>query len=73
MNKADIQDEREAPRRLSASAEDFRQVRAGLECRYLRQDEVIEQTRSPSCRAPWAADRPVPGLAKTKLVDTWAP
>jgi len=36
MNKLDIQDEREAPRRLSASAETFAKVRAGLKCRYLR-------------------------------------
>jgi len=44
MNKIDIQDERDAARRLAASAETFGKVRAGLNAVIFGQDEVIEQT-----------------------------
>ena len=44
MNKVDIQDERDAARRLSGSAETFAKVSAGLGAVIFGQDEVIEQT-----------------------------
>ncbi|MBA2588739.1 MAG: MoxR family ATPase [Alphaproteobacteria bacterium] len=70
MNKVDILDEREAPRRLSAAAETFGKVRAGLNAVIFGQDEVIEQTLVTLLAGGHGLLIGVPGLAKTKLVDT---
>src|SRR5471030_2291548 len=70
MNKVDILDEREAPKRLSASAETFAKVRAGLNAVIFGQDEVIEQTLVTLLAGGHGLLIGVPGLAKTKLVDT---
>src|ERR1700712_4512398 len=68
MNKVDILDE--APRRLSAAAETFGRVRAGLNAVIFGQDEVIEQTLVTLLAGGHGLLIGVPGLAKTKLVDT---
>ena len=72
MNKVDIQDERDAARRLSGSAETFGKVRAGLGAVIFGQDEVIEQTLVTLLAGGHGLLIGVPGLAKTKLVDTLA-
>jgi len=72
MNKVDIQDERDAARRLSGSAETFAKVRAGLGAVIFGQDEVIEQTLVTLLAGGHGLLIGVPGLAKTKLVDTLA-
>ena len=72
MNKVDIQDERDAARRLSGSAESFAKVRAGLGAVIFGQDEVIEQTLVTLLAGGHGLLIGVPGLAKTKLVDTLA-
>jgi MoxR-like ATPase len=70
MNKVDILDEREAPKRLSAAAEIFGKVRAGLNAVIFGQDTVIEQTLVTLLAGGHGLLIGVPGLAKTKLVDT---
>src|SRR3954469_10044746 len=70
MNKVDILDEREAPRRLRAAAETFGKVRAGLNAVIFGQDEVIDQTLVTLLAGGHGLLIGVPGLAKTKLVDT---
>ena len=70
MNKVDILDEREAPRRLSAAAETFGRVRGGLNAVIFGQEEVIEQTLVTLLAGGHGLLIGVPGLAKTKLVDT---
>jgi hypothetical protein len=70
MNKVDILDEREAAKRLAATAETFDQVRAGLNAVIFGQDQVIEQTLITLLAGGHALLIGVPGLAKTKLVDT---
>ena len=70
MNKVAILDEREAPQRLSAAAEVFGRVRAGLNDVIFGQDEVIEQTLVTLLAGGHGLLIGVPGLAKTKLVDT---
>jgi MoxR-like ATPase len=72
MNKVDIQDERDAARRLSATAETFAKVRGGLGAVIFGQDEVIEQTLVTLLAGGHGLLIGVPGLAKTKLVDTLA-
>src|SRR5450755_4204095 len=74
MNKVDIQDDiqtgREAAQRLSASAEIFARVRAGLNAVIFGQDEVVEQTLITLLAGGHGLLIGVPGLAKTKLVDS---
>src|SRR5437868_6638239 len=70
MNRIDILDEREAPRRLSAAAETFTKVRAGLNAVIFGQDEVVEQTLITLLAGGHGLLIGVPGLAKTKLVET---
>jgi len=70
MNKVDILDEREAPKRLAAAAETFGQVKDGLNAVIFGQDEVIEQTLVTLLAGGHGLLIGVPGLAKTKLVDT---
>ncbi|HJT42414.1 MAG TPA: MoxR family ATPase [Rhizomicrobium sp.] len=70
MNKVDIQDERDAVKRLSASAETFAKVRTGLNAVIFGQEEVIEQTLITLLAGGHGLLIGVPGLAKTKLVDT---
>ena len=70
MNKVDILDEREAPRRLKAAAETFGNVRAGLNAVIFGQDEVVEQTLVTLLAGGHGLLIGVPGLAKTKLVET---
>ena len=72
MNKIDILDERDAARRLAASAEAFARVRAGLNTVIFGQDEVVEQTLITLLAGGHGLLIGVPGLAKTKLVDTLA-
>ena len=69
MNKVDILDEREAPKRLAAAAETFGQVKGGLNAVIFGQDEVIEQTLVTLLAGGHGLLIGVPGLAKTKLVD----
>jgi MoxR-like ATPase len=66
---ADIQD-RAAPARLSATAEIFGQVRGALKSVIFGQDDVIEQTLVTLLAGGHGLLIGVPGLAKTKLVDT---
>src|SRR5256885_16728452 len=70
MNKVAISEAREAGRRLSASAETFAKVRAGLNAVIFGQDEVVEQTLVTLLAGGHGLLIGVPGLAKTKLVDT---
>ena len=65
MNKIDIQDERDAARRLAASAETFGKVRAGLNAVIFGQDEVVEQTLITLLAGGHGLLIGVPGLAKT--------
>src|SRR5580704_11061286 len=68
MNKVDILDE--APKRLEATAATFAKVRAGLNAVIFGQDEVIEQTLVTLLAGGHGLLIGVPGLAKTKLVDS---
>jgi MoxR-like ATPase len=68
MNKVDILDE--APKRLEATAATFAKVRDGLKAVIFGQDEVIEQTLVTLLAGGHGLLIGVPGLAKTKLVDT---
>ena len=70
MNKVAILDEREAPQRLSAAAEVFGRVRAGLNDVIFGQDEVIEQTLVTLLAGGHGLLIGVPGRAKTKLVES---
>ncbi len=72
MNKVDIPEEREAAKRLSASAETFAKVRAGLNAVIFGQDDVVEQTLVTLLAGGHGLLIGVPGLAKTKLVETLA-
>ena len=68
MNKVDILDE--APKRLENTAGTFARVRDGLKAVIFGQDEVIEQTLVTLLAGAHGLLIGVPGLAKTKLVDT---
>ena len=68
MNKVDILDE--APKRLESSAAIFAKVRDGLKAVIFGQDEVIEQALVTLLAGGHGLLIGVPGLAKTKLVDT---
>jgi len=68
MNKVDILDE--APKRLETTAATFAKVRDGLKTVIFGQDEVIEQTLVTLLAGGHGLLIGVPGLAKTKLVDT---
>ena len=68
MNKVDILDE--PAKRLSASAETFGAVRDGLKAVIFGQDAVIEQVLVTLLAGGHGLLIGVPGLAKTKLVDT---
>lgn len=70
MNRVDVLDEHEAPKRLSAIAEIFARVRQGLNAVIFGQDEVIEQTLITLLASGHGLLIGVPGLAKTKLVET---
>jgi MoxR-like ATPase len=70
MNKVDIQDERAAQDRLAAAARTFAGVRDGLSAVIFGQDEVIEQTLITLLAGGHGLLIGVPGLAKTKLVDS---
>ena len=70
MNKVDILDERDAPGRLNAAAETLRRVRDGLNAVIFGQDAVIEETLVTLLAGGHGLLIGVPGLAKTKLVDT---
>src|SRR6201985_424136 len=70
MNKVDIQDERAAQDRLEKCSQTFSKVRAGLSAVIFGQDEVIEQTLITLLAGGHGLLIGVPGLAKTKLVDT---
>ena len=74
MTKVDIPDDipAGAAQRLSASAEIFAHVRAGLNAVIFGQDEVVEQTLVTLLAGGHGLLIGVPGLAKTKLVDTLA-
>jgi MoxR-like ATPase len=73
MTKMDIEDiPAGAAQRLSASAEIFARVRAGLNAVIFGQDEVVEQTLITLLAGGHGLLIGVPGLAKTKLVDTLA-
>src|SRR5450755_4989428 len=68
--QADIIDEREAPARLEKTAATFNQVRARLGEVIFGQDAVIEQTLVTLLAGGHGLLIGVPGLAKTKLVET---
>ncbi|HEX4027639.1 MAG TPA: MoxR family ATPase [Rhizomicrobium sp.] len=68
MNKVDILDE--APKRLENTAATFARVRDGLKAVIFGQDEVIEQTLVTLLAGGHGLLIGVPGLAKTKLVDS---
>ena len=68
MNKVDILDE--APKRLETAAATFARVRDGLKSVIFGQDEVIEQTLVTLLAGGHGLLIGVPGLAKTKLVDS---
>ena len=68
MNKVDILDE--APKRLETAAATFARVRDGLKTVIFGQDEVIEQTLVTLLAGGHGLLIGVPGLAKTKLVDS---
>src|ERR1700748_3644047 len=70
MNKVDIQDERAAQDRLEKCSQTFSKVRAGLSAVIFGQDEVIEQTLITLLAGGHGLLIGVPGLAKTKLVDS---
>ena len=68
MNKVDILDD--APKRLETAAATFARVRDGLKAVIFGQDEVIEQALVTLLAGGHGLLIGVPGLAKTKLVDT---
>src|ERR1700761_8793668 len=68
MNKVDILDE--APKRLESSAATFAKVRDGLKAVIFGQDDVIEQTLITLLAGGHGLLIGVPGLAKTKLVES---
>jgi MoxR-like ATPase len=68
MNKVDILDE--PAKRLAAAAETFGAVRDGLNAVIFGQEEVIEQTLVTLLAGGHGLLIGVPGLAKTKLVDS---
>ncbi len=68
MNKVDILDD--PGKRLSVASETFRKVRDGLGAVIFGQDAVIEQTLITLLAGGHGLLIGVPGLAKTKLVDT---
>jgi len=68
MNKVDILDE--APKRLETAAATFARVRDGLKTVIFGQDEVIDQTLVTLLAGGHGLLIGVPGLAKTKLVDS---
>lgn len=70
MNKLDILDEHDAPRRLAAVAETFARVKEGLNAVIFGQEDVVEQTLITLLAGGHGLLIGVPGLAKTKLVDT---
>ena len=70
MNKLDILDEREAAAKLSAAGATFAKVRDSLNAVIFGQEEVIEQTLVTLLAGGHGLLIDVPGLAKTKLVDT---
>jgi MoxR-like ATPase len=70
MTKLDIPDERAAQDRLEKSSQTFGRVRGGLSSVIFGQDQVIEQTLITLLAGGHGLLIGVPGLAKTKLVDT---
>src|ERR1700761_3945554 len=70
MNKVDIPDERAAQDRLGACAQTFTRVREGLNAVIFGQEDVIEQTLITLLAGGHGLLIGVPGLAKTKLVDS---
>ena len=70
MNKVDIPDERAAQDRLAAAAATFGRVRDGLSAVIFGQEDVIEQTLITLLAGGHGLLIGVPGLAKTKLVDS---
>jgi len=70
MSKIDILDEREAGALLATSAATFARVKDGLNAVIFGQDDVIEQTLITLLAGGHGLLIGVPGLAKTKLVDT---
>jgi MoxR-like ATPase len=66
----EILSERDAPARLNAASQTFGKVRAGLNAVIFGQAEVIEQTLITLLAGGHGLLIGVPGLAKTKLVDT---
>jgi MoxR-like ATPase len=71
MSKADtLTPAADAPARLSAAAETFARVKAGLGAVIFGQDAVIEQTLVTLLAGGHGLLIGVPGLAKTKLVDS---
>jgi len=70
MNTLDRVDEHDAPRRLAAAAQTFARVKEGLNAVIFGQEEVIEQTLITLLAGGHGLLIGVPGLAKTKLVDT---
>jgi MoxR-like ATPase len=66
----EILSERDAPARLNAAAQTFGRVRAGLNAVIFGQGEVIEQTLITLLAGGHGLLIGVPGLAKTKLVDS---
>ena len=70
MNQVEILGERDAPKRLAASCEIFGTVRNGLNAVIFGQETVIDQTLVTLLAGGHGLLIGVPGLAKTKLVDT---
>ncbi|HEY0265994.1 MAG TPA: MoxR family ATPase [Rhizomicrobium sp.] len=68
MNKVDILDD--PGKHLAAAGETFRKVRDGLSAVIFGQEQVIEQTLVTLLAGGHGLLIGVPGLAKTKLVDT---
>jgi MoxR-like ATPase len=66
----EILSERDAPARLNAAAQTFAKVRTGLNAVIFGQAEVIEQTLITLLAGGHGLLIGVPGLAKTKLVDS---
>ena len=72
IQDADILNEHDAPARLDAAAETFATVKKRLGQVIFGQDEVIEQTLVTLLAGGHGLLIGVPGLAKTKLVETLA-
>ncbi|MCP5411589.1 MAG: MoxR family ATPase [Alphaproteobacteria bacterium] len=70
MNAIELQDEAGAQERLAATAEILGRVREALKAVIFGQDEVIDQTLVTLLSGGHGLLIGVPGLAKTKLVDT---